>query len=198
MKLLGLPFSKALQAILNFACISSCLIGCGGGTYGTGGDDEGAGSIRLVDANGSPLANTSVRAAGVAAAKLTNLNGVARISFRSSFPIIPIQVLNTPNEPVYYVTAEALNSTAPFEIVVASKTSDGEFATDTAHPEQVASDPTQENCIDKVNTWITAIDAGSSGLSALQEAEIESLLSAPQSDSSCEAQLAAIEAVGFD
>jgi hypothetical protein len=196
--------------------ISTGLCACGGGTYGTGGED-GEASIRLKRANSrqessEPVSGLLVRVAGTDDEFYSDGDGIAIISYRSTYPLVPIQIEDADaHRIVYYVSTEELSTSEPYEIEILSNSGSNDFAADVAGdtssesssaddiatiPEDTSEDSPQ--CEANINSWKNAIRSSNDGLSEPQRNAIQQRISASQSTIDCAATLHAIEAIAFE
>jgi hypothetical protein len=200
MKALLQRLSKPVEQLLITVTLCCLLPACGGGTYGTGGDEDGAGMLRLIGAQGQPVPDSVVRTAGSESSYTSNSDGLVTITFRSSYSIVPINIKH-PNgqESVYYVSADLLAEEDPIEISVTNESSAEGFSADSA---DIASADLPEilhdSCEASLNSWVDAIATGNAGLNDQQMSDINMIHSNKQDYQICEEQLAAIEDVAFN
>jgi hypothetical protein len=133
--------------------IVATLIGCGGGTYGTGGEEERS-IINVINQQAYPLANAKIKVAGIKEESVTNQDGNASIILNEQLPtqIIRVQSENQSIQDFY------IESSGNSQLELVFSDSADEATT------QTAKFSAKDSCQERLDFWSSIVEIDGTGI----------------------------------
>jgi hypothetical protein len=156
------------------------FVGCGGGTYGSGGDDSKI-RVLVLTQDSVPLKDVLIRSAGFPEATATDDRGTATVRLNPALPwsLIRLQYGKQSSQDRYLETDAVLAADGPIGVEYGGQ----KGSTSSLGPEFL------EPCEEILSSWETAIATETSGLSERTIAAVQAILATKDS---CENKVPAI------